>query len=35
MTEEEAKALAEELNKDFDNKYDMVYQKVLIALMKD
>ena len=35
MTEEEAKALEEELNKDFDNKYDMVYQKVLIALMKD
>ena len=35
MTEEEAKALAEELNKDYDRKYDIVCRKAFFALLKD
>ena len=35
MTEEEATALAEELNKDYDAKYDQVVFKVLTSMMKD
>ncbi len=35
MAEDEAKALAEEMNKDFDVKYDMVVFKVLVRGMKE
>ena len=35
MTEEEANAMAEELNKDYDDKYDQVVFKVLTSMMKD
>lgn len=35
MTEDEAKALAEELNKDFENKYDLVIFNTMFAITKD
>lgn len=35
MTEEEATDIADELNKDFETKYDLVVFKVMLAHMKD
>ena len=35
MTEEEATDIADELNKDFETKYDLVVFKVMVAHMKD
>ena len=34
MTEEEATALAEELNRDFETKYDLVVFTVMVSLMQ-
>lgn len=35
MTESEAQAIADDLNKDYETKYDLVVFNVMIALMKE